>query len=92
MRLLDMQISERAGSGGSDLSPTQLVHTVNLKLAALGCAPVESHSDEHFHEVARAIMSVPSMDSVTALFALEGLNQLGIGRGPQTDVMSVSFS
>ena len=58
MRLLDMQISERAGSGGSDPSPTQLVHTVNLKLAALGCAPVESHSDEHFHEVARAILSL----------------------------------
>ena len=57
MRLLDMQIAERPGSGGSDLSPNQLVHTVNLKLAALGCAPVESHSDEHFHEVARAILS-----------------------------------
>jgi hypothetical protein len=57
MRLLEMQIAERPGSGGSELSPQQLVHTVNLKLAALGCAPVESHSDEHFHEVARAIIS-----------------------------------
>jgi predicted AlkP superfamily pyrophosphatase or phosphodiesterase len=38
------------------------------------------------------IMTTPYMDSVTALFALEGINQLGIGRGPQTDVMSVSFS
>ena len=38
------------------------------------------------------IIQTPSMDSLTALFALEGLNQLGIGRGPQTDVMSVSFS
>ena len=57
MRLLDMQIAERPGSGGSDHSPQQLVHTVNLKLAALGCAPVESHTDEHFHEVARAIIS-----------------------------------
>jgi predicted AlkP superfamily pyrophosphatase or phosphodiesterase len=37
-------------------------------------------------------ISTPSMDSLTALFALEGLNQLGIGRGPETDVMSVSFS
>lgn len=34
----------------------------------------------------------PGMDSVTALFALEGLERLGLGRGPQTDVMSVSFS
>ena len=32
------------------------------------------------------------MDSLTALFALEGLRQLNIGRGPQTDVMAVSFS
>jgi arylsulfatase A-like enzyme len=38
------------------------------------------------------MMTTPYMDSVTALFALEGVNQLGIGRGPQTDVMSVSFS
>jgi predicted AlkP superfamily pyrophosphatase or phosphodiesterase len=41
---------------------------------------------------ARIIISTPSMDSIEALFALEGLNQLGIGKGPQTDVMSVSFS
>ncbi|HEX7860919.1 MAG TPA: hypothetical protein VF773_11365 [Verrucomicrobiae bacterium] len=58
MRLLDMQVVERPGTGGgNDLSPDQLVHTVNLKLAALGCAPVESHTDEHFHEVARAVLS-----------------------------------
>ena len=36
--------------------------------------------------------TTPSMDSLTALFALEGMERLGIGRGPQTDVMSVSFS
>ena len=55
-----MDVAEKAGSGGSDLSQLQLVHSVNLKLAALGCAPVESHSDEHFHEVARTILSVQS--------------------------------
>ena len=55
MRLLNMELAERAGSGGSEVS--QVVHTVNLKLAALGCAPVESHTDEHFHEVARAILN-----------------------------------
>ena len=55
MRLLNMEVAERPGSGGSD--PSQLVHDVNLKLAALGCAPVESHTDEHFQEVARAILS-----------------------------------
>lgn len=38
------------------------------------------------------IQTTPMMDSITALFALEGLTQLGIGKGPQTDVMSVSFS
>lgn len=41
---------------------------------------------------ARYIVATPYADSLTALFALEGLNQLGIGTGPQTDVMSVSFS
>ena len=38
------------------------------------------------------LMSTPYMDSVVALFALEGVERLGIGRGPQTDVMNVSFS
>jgi predicted AlkP superfamily pyrophosphatase or phosphodiesterase len=36
--------------------------------------------------------ATPTADSVTALFALEGLQSTGIGRGPQTDVMAVSFS
>ena len=57
MRLLNTDVAERPGTGGVD--PSQVVHVVNLKLAALGCAPVESHSDEHFHEVARALLSQP---------------------------------
>ncbi len=43
--------------GLGDASLGELVHTVNLKLAALGCAPVESRSEEEFHEIARAILS-----------------------------------
>lgn len=38
------------------------------------------------------IRSTPTMDSVTALFALEGLRQTGIGRAPHTDILNVSFS
>ena len=38
------------------------------------------------------VRQTPSMDSITALFALEGLRKTGVGRGPQTDVMAVSFS
>jgi len=38
------------------------------------------------------IASTPAMDSITALFALEGLRQLDLGRGPQTDILAVSFS
>ena len=38
------------------------------------------------------IRTTPSMDSLTALFALEGLQQLGMGQGPQTDILAVSFS
>jgi predicted AlkP superfamily pyrophosphatase or phosphodiesterase len=34
----------------------------------------------------------PTMDSLTALFALEGLRETGIGQGPQTDILQVSFS
>jgi predicted AlkP superfamily pyrophosphatase or phosphodiesterase len=36
--------------------------------------------------------ATPTADSVAALLALEGLRSTGIGLGPQTDVMSVSFS
>ena len=41
---------------------------------------------------ARVIANTPSSDSLLALFALEGLNATGIGRGPHTDVLAVSFS
>lgn len=34
----------------------------------------------------------PAMDSLTALFALEGLRRLDLGNGPQTDLLAVSFS
>lgn len=46
-------------------------------------------------DTARAIsyfQQTPSMDSLTALLALEGLESLSLGRGPQTDVLAVSFS
>jgi arylsulfatase A-like enzyme len=32
------------------------------------------------------------MDSLTALFALEGVQRTGVGSGPQTDILAVSFS
>jgi predicted AlkP superfamily pyrophosphatase or phosphodiesterase len=38
------------------------------------------------------VRGTPTMDSLTALFALEGLRRTGIGRGPHTDVLAVSFS
>jgi Type I phosphodiesterase / nucleotide pyrophosphatase len=41
---------------------------------------------------AAVIAAIPAMDSLTALFALEGLQRLNLGRGPQTDILAVSFS
>ncbi len=41
---------------------------------------------------ARQLPSFPFMDELTAALALEGVRQLGIGGGPQTDVLAVSFS
>jgi predicted AlkP superfamily pyrophosphatase or phosphodiesterase len=38
------------------------------------------------------VATTPTMDSITALFALEGLRRLGLGQGPQTDLLAVSFS
>ncbi len=34
----------------------------------------------------------PFIDAVTAALALDGIQSLGIGRGPETDVVAVSFS
>ena len=42
--------------------------------------------------VASALMGTPMHDSLVAVFALEGLRRTNIGRGPHTDVLSVSFS
>lgn len=41
---------------------------------------------------AQYMAATPTMDSVIALFALEGVRRLGIGDGPETDVLAVSFS
>jgi len=41
---------------------------------------------------ASLLRPTPAMDSITALFALEGLRRTQLGLGPQTDVMAVSFS
>jgi Type I phosphodiesterase / nucleotide pyrophosphatase len=38
------------------------------------------------------IMDTPFMDSLTLAFALDGVRQLGLGRGPQPDLLSVSLS
>lgn len=41
---------------------------------------------------AALLFTFPFLDDVTAWFALAGVNALGIGKGPQTDVLAVSFS
>jgi hypothetical protein len=43
-------------------------------------------------QVAASFGAYPMMDSLTAQMALEGVAATGIGRGPQTDLLSVSFS
>lgn len=41
---------------------------------------------------AMVLPNAPFMDEVSAAMALEGLNVLGLGKGPTTDVLAVSFS
>ena len=43
-------------------------------------------------DAASLIRGTPFMDEVTAAFALDGLRALGLGRGPQTDLLAVSLS
>ncbi len=38
------------------------------------------------------VAGMPAIDSITALFALHGVRSMGLGTGPQTDVLAVSFS
>src|SRR3954471_3981176 len=52
-----MKVITNIGLGDVPIAPAQLAHIVNLKLAALGCAPVESHTEEHFQELAWTILS-----------------------------------
>lgn len=41
---------------------------------------------------ATAIMGTPFMDSLTLAFALDGVNALGLGKGPQPDLLAISLS
>ena len=43
-------------------------------------------------QTARLFTEYPPMDSLTAQFALDGLNAMGLGRGPHPDILAVSFS
>src|SRR2546423_13803859 len=43
-------------------------------------------------EAARSLMAYPVMDEVTLQAALAGVEALGLGRGPQTDLLAVSLS
>lgn len=40
----------------------------------------------------RRMVSAPFIDSLTLALALEGLNRLGLGRGPQPDLLAISLS
>ncbi|HTE46846.1 MAG TPA: alkaline phosphatase family protein [Gemmatimonadaceae bacterium] len=43
-------------------------------------------------QAARTFTEFPVMDSLTAQLALDGVSAMGIGRGPQTDLLAISFS
>jgi predicted AlkP superfamily pyrophosphatase or phosphodiesterase len=43
-------------------------------------------------QAARVFTEYPAMDSLTAQLALDGLGAMNLGRGPQTDILAVSFS
>ena len=43
-------------------------------------------------QAARVFSEYPAMDSLTAQLALDGLGAMELGRGPQTDILAVSFS
>jgi hypothetical protein len=43
-------------------------------------------------QAARIFTEYPAMDSLTAQVALDGLRAMDLGRGPQTDLLAISFS
>jgi hypothetical protein len=52
-----MKKLKSAGLAGEAVPLQKLIHIINLKLAALGCATVQTESDEDFNEVAWAILA-----------------------------------
>jgi len=50
------------------------------------------HYPDNAVDAARLFSEYPAMDSLTGQLALDGLGAMGLGRGPQTDILAVSFS
>ncbi|HLV25634.1 MAG TPA: alkaline phosphatase family protein [Gemmatimonadales bacterium] len=60
-------------------------------------SPVEAYTfpymvPENAEDAARALPNYPWMDSLTVDIALEGLVKMGLGQGPQIDLLAVSLS
>jgi predicted AlkP superfamily pyrophosphatase or phosphodiesterase len=75
------------------LSESAYPEVDSLEEGAVGRAARFPHSMSASPDTAAALLpNFPWMDEVTLAFALEGLDALRLGAGPQTDVLAVSLS
>jgi predicted AlkP superfamily pyrophosphatase or phosphodiesterase len=61
-------------------------------LTQLGIGPFPHQIPTDSAGAANLVRITPFMDDITAAFALQGLTALGLGAGPQTDLVAVSLS
>jgi predicted AlkP superfamily pyrophosphatase or phosphodiesterase len=61
-------------------------------LAQLGIGPFPHQIPTDSAGAANLVRITPFMDDITAAFALHGITALGLGAGPQTDLLAMSLS
>ncbi len=81
-----------AGKAWTLLLPDAAYPENDAPLVQLGVATFPHQLPSDTAGVASLVRLTPFMDDITAAFALQGLTALGLGAGPQTDLLAMSLS
>ena len=81
-----------AGKSWTLLLPDTAYSENDAPLVQLGLATFPHKLPSVAADVASQVRITPFMDDITAAFALQGLTALGLGAGPQTDLLAMSLS
>jgi predicted AlkP superfamily pyrophosphatase or phosphodiesterase len=81
-----------AGKSWALLLPDTAYPESDAKLVQLGVSTFPHKLPPDTTGAANMVRITPFMDDVTSAFALQGLSSLGLGIGPQTDLLAMSLS